>query len=70
MPKAPVLTSKDVIKLLEDNGFALERAKGSHRLYYNCKTNKRAIVPFHNKDLPIGTLLEILSRPAFPKKTY
>ena len=67
MPKVPVLNSKEVIKLLEENGFVLERAKGSHRLYFNEKTNKKAIVPFHNKDLPTGTLLEILRQAGISK---
>ena len=67
MPKVPVLNSKEVIKLLEENGFVLERTKGSHRLYFNDKTNKTAIVPFHNKDLPIGTLLEILRQAGISK---
>ncbi len=67
MPKVPVLNSKEVIKLLEANGFVLERTNGSHRLYFNDKTKKTAIVPFHNKDLPIGTLLEILRQAGIAK---
>ena len=62
MPKLPVLTSKKVISLLEKNGFKLVRTKGSHRIYYNSKSGKRVVVPFHKKDLPKGTLLEILKQ--------
>ena len=61
MPKLPVLASKEVISLLE-NGFELLRTKGSHRIYYNSETGKRVVVPFHKKDLPKGTLLEILKQ--------
>lgn len=30
MPKLPVRTPKQLIKLLEDRGFVLDRVKGSH----------------------------------------
>ena len=62
MPKLPVLNSKKVISILEKNGFNLLRSKGSHRIYYNGETGKRVVVPFHKKDLPKGTLLEILKQ--------
>ena len=60
MPKLPVLTPRKVIKILLSKGFVLERAKGSHQIYYNPETKRRAVVPVHRKDLPRGTLLEIL----------
>ena len=60
MPKTPVLTSKDVVRILEREGFSLDHSSGSHRVYFNAETNRRAVVPFHNKDLPIGTLIAIL----------
>lgn len=60
MPKTPVLNAKDVVKILERNDFTLDHSSGSHRVYLNADTNRRAVVPFHNKDLPIGTLIAIL----------
>jgi YcfA-like protein. len=36
--------------LLERNGFVLDRIKGSHHIYYNPETRKRAIVPLHKKE--------------------
>lgn len=49
-------TAKDLIKLLEAQGFVFKRAKGSHHLYYNPATNKTVVVPVHGKkDLPKGT---------------
>lgn len=32
MPKTPSLTSKDIIKILERNGFKLVRTIGSHHI--------------------------------------
>lgn len=60
MPKFPALTSRQVIKVLEARGFVLDRSKGSHRIYFHPETRKRVVVPFHRKDLPQGTLREIL----------
>jgi len=60
MPKTPALTAKDVIKILERKGFALDHATGSHRVFYHPVSGRRAVVPFHKNDLPIGTLIAIL----------
>ncbi len=67
MPKLPSLTSFKVIKLLESKGFILDRVKGSHYIYYHPETKRRVIVPHHNRDLPRGTLLEILSQAGISK---
>jgi predicted RNA binding protein YcfA (HicA-like mRNA interferase family) len=60
MAKLPSLTPQQVIKLLEKKGFVLDRSKGSHRMYYHPETKRRTMVAFHRKDLPKGTLNEIL----------
>jgi len=62
MSKLPSLTPEKVIKLLEKNGFVLDRIRGSHHIYYNPETRKRAIVPLHKKSLPKGTMFEILKQ--------
>lgn len=62
MPKLPVLTPREVIRLLEDRGFILDRVKGSHHIYYHPLTGRRAVVPLHKQELPKGTLLSILSQ--------
>jgi len=54
------LTPKQMIKLLENNGFIEIRQDGSHKFFENKETNKRTSVPFHRKDLPIGTENAIL----------
>jgi len=60
MPRIPALTPRKIIKILEKKGFVLDRSKGSHRIYLHPETRQRVIVPFHRKDIPQGTLLEIL----------
>ena len=68
MPKLPSLTPKDIIRVLEKEGFVLDRIKGSHHIYYHLETKRRAVIPFHKKDLPKGTLLEILKQAGISKE--
>jgi predicted RNA binding protein YcfA (HicA-like mRNA interferase family) len=60
MPELPAFTAQDVIWILEKKGFVLDRVKGSHHIFYQPETKRRVVVPLHGRDLPIGTLLEIL----------
>lgn len=67
MPKLPPLTPRRVIKILEKKGFILYRIKGSHSIYYHPKMKRRVVVPLHKKDLPKGTLFEILKQAGISK---
>jgi predicted RNA binding protein YcfA (HicA-like mRNA interferase family) len=60
MPKLPSLTPQKAINLIQKKGFILERTKGSHQIFRNPGTKRMVVVPYHKKDLPKGTLLEIL----------
>ena len=61
--KLPKLNSKEAEKLLFENGFILDRQKGSHRIYK--KDNKRMVIPHHGGKILhpkiIKELFEILS---------
>ena len=67
MPKLPSLNHQKIVKVLEKNGFILDRVKGSHHIFYHPETKRRVVVPFHKKDLPKGTLLEILKQAGISK---
>ena len=60
MSKLPSLTPDKIVKVLERKGFVLDRMKGSHRIYFHPETKRRVVVPFHKRDLPKGTVMEIL----------
>jgi len=60
MPDLPILTSAKIIKILKSKGFLLDRTKGSHHIYYQPGTKTRVVVPFHKRDLPVGTCIAIL----------
>lgn len=49
------MTPKEIVRLLEANGFQYISSNGSHRKYRNPQTGKTTIVPFHAKDLKPGT---------------
>ena len=68
MPKPPSVTPKKIIQLLKKRGFVLDRTKGSHYIFINLETKKRVTVPFHRKDIPRGTLLEILRQAGINKE--
>jgi len=56
-------SAKNLISMLERNGYFFKRANGSHHLYYNPLTVKTVIVPVHgNKDLAKGTFFAILKQ--------
>jgi len=50
---------KELIKLLENEGFVFVRQSGSHAIYRKTG-NKIIVVPIHGKDIPTGTLSSIL----------
>jgi predicted RNA binding protein YcfA (HicA-like mRNA interferase family) len=67
VPKLPSLDPKNIINILKRNGFVLDRTKGSHHIYYHPESKRRVIIPFHKKDLPKGTLMEILRQAGLRK---
>jgi len=73
MPKLPILSSKDVIRILERLGFepAPKRGKGSHSAYVK-KTEERTylvIIP-HKHEIPRGTLHSIIEQAGLTKRDF
>ncbi len=68
MSKIASLTPEDIIKILHKKGYKLSRTKGSHKIYYHFELKKRVTVPFHKKDLPKGTMLEIFKQAGITRK--
>ena len=67
MPKLPRLTARELIKFLEAHGFLLDHTTGSHFVFYKPMTRRRAVVPRHKRDLPVGTILAILRETGFTR---
>ncbi len=56
------MTSKEMIKLLKKNGFAIVSQNGSHVKMTNLDSNKTVIIPYHSKDLKKGMETAILKQ--------
>ncbi len=54
------MNSKELIKLLEKAGWKLVRVKGSHHQFKHPKKAGVVTVPHPEKDLPLGTVKNIL----------
>jgi predicted RNA binding protein YcfA (HicA-like mRNA interferase family) len=60
-------TAKDIVKILRQRGFVLDRSRGSHQVYMLPDGTRRVIVPMHNRDLPKGTFYSILKQAGIDK---
>jgi predicted RNA binding protein YcfA (HicA-like mRNA interferase family) len=59
--RLPALKAREVIRVLEQLGFRLHHSTGSHRIYKNPTTGRRAVIPFHgSRDLNVNVLRSIL----------
>ena len=67
MSKLPSYTAKEIIKLLKQKGFELDRVKGSHHIFIHSVRKNRVVVPMHNRDIPIGTFFSILKQAGIDK---
>lgn len=54
------MKDKDLLKLLQKNGWKVARVQGSHHILQ--KDGKTEVVPVHGRDVPIGLLTKILKR--------
>ena len=70
MPKLPSITPKKLMKILKNLDFELDHSTGSHFIFYNSKTKKRAVVSYHVKDLPKGTIMSILKEAGISRKEF
>ena len=51
------LKSKEVLRILQKQGFTIKRQSGTHVILR--KENKTVVVPVHREIMPIGTLKSI-----------
>lgn len=62
------ISSAEIIKILEKNGFTKKSQKGSHVKYVYL--SKIVIVPHPKKNIPIGTLSSIIRQSGINKKDF
>lgn len=71
-PRFPAVTSKELIKILENIGFRFKRQSGtSHAIYYRDADKKRTTVPIHaSKIVKRKTLKSILTDAGITLKDF
>lgn len=55
----PTISSRMMIKLLEEQGWRLARVSGDHHIFVHPEKPGRVVVPHPVRDLPIGTVKAI-----------
>ncbi|MEK7850933.1 MAG: type II toxin-antitoxin system HicA family toxin [Deltaproteobacteria bacterium] len=73
MPKLPVVSSKEIVKVLKQAGFeyAPKRGKGSHVAFVKVDAGRTRLVIVPDKNtIPNGTLLAILDQAGMTKDEF
>ena len=70
MAKFPVINSKKLVRILQALDFELDHSTGSHFIFRNPETKRRAVGPCHNKDIPKGTGMRILQEAGILKEDF
>ena len=71
MGKLPVLSGREVIKILKKIGFEPARQKGSHIVLVNIASDsKMAVVVPNHKEIDPGTLLEIVRQAGLKRDEF
>jgi predicted RNA binding protein YcfA (HicA-like mRNA interferase family) len=70
--KLRVLTAREVVRILEANGYAAIRQTGSHLMMQGVAFGKSRTVPvpMHRRDMPEGTLRSIIKRSGLPRELF
>ncbi|MFZ0887489.1 MAG: type II toxin-antitoxin system HicA family toxin [Candidatus Binataceae bacterium] len=62
------MKAREIIKLLEDDGWMFVRSKGSHRVYRHATKAGRVVVAFHAGEIATGTAPAILKQAGLTEK--
>jgi predicted RNA binding protein YcfA (HicA-like mRNA interferase family) len=62
MPRVPRIRPKKAIKALKKAGFFIDHQTGSHVILYKDNNSSPVTVPYHNKDLKVGTMSSIIKQ--------
>ena len=71
MPKIPVLSGREVCRILEKNGFLEIRRKGSHIVMQRKTVDGTITIPIpDHKELRVGTLQAIIRQSSLSKTDW
>jgi len=62
-PRLPVLSSRELLRVLGRAGFYIHHQTGSHvRLKHRANPHLRLTVPFHSRDIPKAVIRSIIAQ--------
>jgi predicted RNA binding protein YcfA (HicA-like mRNA interferase family) len=70
MSGLPSLRPRQVVTTLERAGFVVVRIVGSHYQLFNERTRRHTTVPYHNRDLPRGTVSAIIQQAGLTREEF
>ena len=70
MSRLPSLRPRQVVAALERCGFTVLRITGSHYQLFNSRTRRHTTVPYHNRDLPRGTVNAIIQQAGVAREEF
>jgi predicted RNA binding protein YcfA (HicA-like mRNA interferase family) len=62
------MNSRDIVKLIEKDGWQLVATRGSHHQFKHPSKTGRVTIPHPKKDLPKGTVNSILKQAGIKRK--
>ena len=69
MSKLTIISSKEMVKILNNLNFQEFRQKGSHKIFKH-KDGRVTVIPFHGEDLGRGLIRKILKDIEIPIDEY
>ena len=60
MSRLPVVTPRQLVRVLEKVGFEIDHQTGSHVVLWRASDGARVVVPWQNRDLGRGLTLRIV----------
>jgi predicted RNA binding protein YcfA (HicA-like mRNA interferase family) len=70
MSRLPSLKPRQIVTALQRHGFTIIRITGSHYQLFNERTRRHTTVPYHNRDLPRGTVAAIIQQAGLPRDEF
>ena len=70
MSRLPSLKPRQVVAALVRHGFTVIRIAGSHYQLFDERTRRHTTVPYHNRDLPRGTLVAIITQAGLTRDEF
>ena len=63
------LSSREVVRLLDEHGFVFVSQRGSHQKFRGA-TGRTVIVPADRREIPVGTIISIIKQSGLDRALF